>query len=102
MQGFGLTEIIPLIRTSAVWSQYPELHILSFLRAHLREWLQSDGCWMTGILFLPEFPQGYPAHSWQWLQSQTMTAFVYWYCRKQATSHLQIKLENIKVSLAKE
>ena len=34
-------------------------YILSFLRVHLREWLQSDGCWTAGILrFLYEFPQG--------------------------------------------
>ena len=25
-------------------------HILSFLGAHPREWLQSDGCWMAGVL----------------------------------------------------
>ena len=34
-------------------------HILSFLRAHRREWLQSDGCWMAGI---PSFPSSRRAH----------------------------------------
>ena len=38
-------------------------HILRFLRAHHREWLQSDGCYMAGILLLPEFPQCSPAHT---------------------------------------
>ena len=38
---------------------HPEL---SFLGAHHREWLQSDGCLVAGILLLPEFPQGSSAH----------------------------------------
>ena len=44
MQESGLTETIPLICTSAIWGQYPVF-------SH------------PGILcFLPEFPQGSPAH----------------------------------------
>ena len=44
MQESGLTEIIPLICTSAIWGQYPVFHILSFLRAHGREWLHVGDC----------------------------------------------------------
>ena len=43
------------------------IHILSFLRAHHREWLQwwlLDG-WHS---FLPEFPRSSPAHHPWWLQ----------------------------------
>lgn len=63
IQECGLTEILPLICTSSIWGQYPCFRILSFFRAHLWEWLQSD------ILFLPEFLR---------LQSlMTVTSFVY-------------------------
>ena len=37
-------------------------HNLSSLEAHHREWLQSAGCRITGILLLPECPLGSPAH----------------------------------------
>ena len=38
---------------------------------------------MAGTLFLPEFPQGSPAHHWLWLQLlMTVTSFVYWYGRQ--------------------
>ena len=33
-----------LICTPAIWGQYPCFHIMSFLRVHCREWLQTDGC----------------------------------------------------------
>ena len=39
-----LAEIIPMIRTSAVWDQCPVFAHLSSLGAHCAEWLQSDGC----------------------------------------------------------
>ena len=39
MQESGLTEIIPFIRTSAIWGQYP-------------------------VFSYPEFPQGSPTHHW--------------------------------------
>ena len=32
-------------------------HILSFPRTHHREWLQSDGCWMAGILSFLNSPR---------------------------------------------
>ena len=50
MQESELTEIIPLICTSALWGQCPVFLVLSFLRAHLRELLQSGGCYRAGIL----------------------------------------------------
>ena len=34
------------------------VHILNFLGVHRREWLQSDGCQVAGILLLCECPQG--------------------------------------------
>ena len=44
------------------WATFTHIlcfYILSFLGVRLREWLQSDGCWMADILcFLYEFPQG--------------------------------------------
>ena len=62
MQESGLTEIIPLIRPSAVCQcpafSHPELPVF---RAHCWEWLQSGGCLKAGIL-LPESPQSSPAH----------------------------------------
>jgi len=84
MQESGLSEIIPLICTSAFWANILCFLILSFLWAHHGEWLQSDDCWMAGILcFLPERPQGSPAHCWQSLQLlMTVTSFVYWYGRQ--------------------
>ena len=45
-----LAEIIPMIRTSAVWDQCPVFSHLSSLGAHPGEWLQSDGCLITGVL----------------------------------------------------
>ena len=47
MQESGLTEIFPLICTSALWGHtilFSQMEF-PFLRAHCREWLQSDGCW---------------------------------------------------------
>ena len=58
--------VLRFIRTSAIWGQYPAVRIL---RAHHRKWLQCDGCYMAGILLLPDFPQGSPAHHQWWLQS---------------------------------
>ena len=52
-------------------------HILSFLRAQCRKWLQSDGCDMADILFSPEFPQGSPAHVGGLQSLMTVTSFVY-------------------------
>ena len=46
-----------------------DFHLLSFLRTQGKEGLQSDDCWMAGILFIPEFPQGSwlkDCHGW-WL-----------------------------------
>ena len=49
MQESGLTDIIPLICNQL--SETSVLcYILSFLRAHHRVWLLSDGCYMAGIL----------------------------------------------------
>ena len=44
MQENGLTDINCLICTSAIWISFLCFHILSFLRVHCREWLQSDSC----------------------------------------------------------
>ena len=44
MQESGLTEIIPLICTSAIWVHILCLLILRFLKLHRWEWLQSDDC----------------------------------------------------------
>ena len=40
---FGLTEIIPLICTSANWGQFPVFSHPEFLQGSLWMWLQSDG-----------------------------------------------------------
>ena len=44
MQESELTEIIPLIFPQLSGATIWCFHILSFLRAHLRVWLKSDGC----------------------------------------------------------
>ena len=52
MQEFGLTEIIPLMCTSAIWGQYPVLsHPEPPQGAPLGVAAVSDGL-MVGILFL--------------------------------------------------
>lgn len=67
MQESGLTEIIPLIRTSAIWSQYPVFSYPVFSHPEFPQaaplgWLQPNACQIIGILcFLPEFPQGSPS-----------------------------------------
>ena len=53
------------------------LHIPSSLGAHHREWLQSDGSYMAGILLLPKFPQGSPAHTGGLQSARTMAALVH-------------------------
>ena len=61
MQESGLTEIISLICTSALWGQYPVLsHPQSPQGAPLGVAAVTDGL-MVGILFHPEFPQGSPS-----------------------------------------
>ena len=47
-------------------------HILSFLRAHHREWMQSDGCQMAGILSFPSFLR---AH---WLTLESCNCWWLW------------------------
>ena len=57
MQESGITELIPIICISAILGRYPVFfHILSFLGAHHREWLQPDGIEITGILLFSECP----------------------------------------------
>ena len=58
IQESGLTEIIPLICASPTGASVLCFHILGFLRAHHKEWLQSDGYYMAGILFFS------PAQHW--------------------------------------
>ena len=62
-------------------------HILSFLGALCREWLQSVGCWMAGILFSPEFPPGSLALVAGLQSLVTVASFVYWYGRKYSIYH---------------
>jgi len=54
MRESGFTEIIPLICTVIIWGQFPVFLPPVFLRAHYREWQQSDGRYS----FLSKFPQG--------------------------------------------
>ena len=50
---------------------------------------------MAGVLFLPEFPQGSPAHHWQCLSPlMTVTSFVYWYGRKYSISQILLLVRN--------
>ena len=78
MQESELTEIIPLICTSALSGQCPVFHILSFLRAHLRElaavWWLLEGRYS----FLLESPQGSPVHHpWDGAIADGCNVFVY-------------------------
>ena len=49
-----------------------------------REWLQSDGGLMAGILFLPELSQG---SCWKAEIAVACDILVYWYIRKYSISH---------------
>ena len=62
----GLTEVVPLICTSPNWGQYLCFHLLSFLGAHLSEWLQCDGSLRAGTLFLSWVSSGLSSSCW-WL-----------------------------------
>ena len=77
MHESGLTDIIPLMCTSALWGQYPVFSHPEFPQGSPREWLQSEGGWMAGILSSPEFPQGSPAHAGGLQSLMTVTSFVY-------------------------
>lgn len=62
VQESGLTEIMPLICTSAIWDSILCFLILSFLKLHCWMWLHSDDCWMQAewgrgdvSCFHPEF-----------------------------------------------
>ena len=50
---------------------HPEL---PFLRAHLRECLQSAGCWRADTLLLPDFPEGSLAHAGELQLLMTLTS----------------------------
>ena len=50
MQESGISEITPFICFSAVWGQYVCFSYPEFLSAHLREWLQPNGCQIAGTL----------------------------------------------------
>ena len=64
IQESGLTKINTFICISANLGPMSCLfHILSFLGAHHRECLKSEGCKITGIILLPECPQGSPGHT---------------------------------------
>ena len=71
-----------------------------FRRAYCGEWLQSDGCWMAGVLsFLSPRRAHYP---W-WLQLlRIVTFFVHWYGRKYSISqyyfHFMDKVTEVKQS----
>ena len=83
----GLTEIIPLICTSAVWDQYPMFsHPVFSQGSFLGEWLQSAGCQLADIVFGPEFPQSSYVHLGGLQSLMTVTAFVYWDGRKHCIS----------------
>ena len=55
MQESGISEITPFICFSAVWGQYVCFSYPEFLSAHLREWLQPNGCQVAGILLFSEW-----------------------------------------------
>ena len=77
IQESGLAEIIPFICFSAILEPISCLfHILSFLGAHHREWLKSEGCKITGIILLPECPQGSPGHTGGLQALMTMTSLL--------------------------
>ena len=58
-----------------------DFHILSFLRGHHRECLQSDGCWMAGILSFPRLPRPSSLH-WRARVADDCGVLGYWYGRK--------------------
>ena len=69
MQESGLTEIIPFICTSVIWAIILCFHSLGSptapgraLQGSLQRMAAESGCYMAGILFLPESPQNSSAH----------------------------------------
>ena len=56
-------------------------NILSFLRAHQREWLQSDVCLKAGILSFLSYSR-LTSSPLVVVITDDMTSFVYWYGRK--------------------
>ena len=82
MQESGLTDIIPLIYSSAIWSQYPEVP-QGLMQGVAAVWWLLDGRYSS----LSGFSQGSPAHHPWWLQLLlTLTSFVYWYSRQYSIS----------------
>ena len=65
----------------------PCFHTLSFLRAHHKEWLQSDGCQMAGILFLvsSRLPSSLLAVAAS--TPVSLTSFVYWHSEQHSVYH---------------
>ena len=88
MQESRLTESISLICTSVIWGSILCFHILSFLGAHHREWLQFDGCYMADILsFLISLgPHQLTIHGG--CSCMTVTSLFYSYNRKYSISHI--------------
>ena len=77
MQESGPTEIIPLICTSAVWGQYPVFLPREFPQGS--PWGAAAVLWLLDgrYSFLPEFPQGSPAHIGGLQALTTVISFVY-------------------------
>ena len=101
MQESGLTEIIPLICTSAVWDQYPTFSHAEFSQgSFLGEWLQSAGCQLADAVFSPEFPQSSYVHLGGLQSLMAMTSFVYWDGRKYCISrtyHLNMRFVAVQL-----
>lgn len=66
-------------------------NILSFVGAHHREWLQSEGCCMAGLLLFPVFPQELTSSHWRATVTDDYDILIYWYDRKYSASHMAIE-----------
>ena len=49
VQESEIIEVMPFIRISAIWGQYPVFSYLESLSAHCREWLQPDDSQVTQV-----------------------------------------------------
>ena len=88
----SLGRLESLMSTLAIWGHYPVFSHPEFPPGS--PWGVAAVWWLLDgrYSFLPEFPQGSPAHHPWWLQLlMTVTSFVYWYGRKYSIFQYKMK-----------
>ena len=103
MQEPGLTEIIPLICTSATWGQYPVFSCPELPQGSPQGVAAGSGHHLMAarwqvFFFFPEFLQG--GSHWKAAITEGCDILVYWYGRKYPISQLEIGKKEIKLYLS--